>query len=133
MSLYTGVLSVEEALQADRGLLLRQNRIAQDAVAIDESLQDYIIAVAEQTRPLEIPTLVSLNTIMVDGTGMCGGCRVRVGGENRFVCVDGPEFDAHQVDFDRMMQRQRIYLEQEEAARRRFLAAHECRATASGG
>jgi ferredoxin--NADP+ reductase len=90
-------------------------------------------AVAEQTRPLEIPTLVSLNTIMVDGTGMCGGCRVRVGGENRFVCVDGPEFDAHEVDFDRMMQRQRIYLEHEEAARRRFLAAHECRATASGG
>jgi NAD(P)H-flavin reductase len=89
-------------------------------------------AVAEQTRPLEIPTLVSLNTIMVDGTGMCGGCRVRVGGENQFVCVDGPEFDAHKVDFDRMMQRQRIYLEQEEAARRRFLATHECRATASG-
>jgi ferredoxin--NADP+ reductase len=90
-------------------------------------------AVAEQTRLLEIPTLVSLNTIMVDGTGMCGGCRVRVGGENRFVCVDGPEFDAHAVDFDRMMQRQRIYLEQEEEARRRFLAAHECRAAESGG
>jgi len=90
-------------------------------------------AVAEQTRPLGIPTLVSLNTIMIDGTGMCGGCRVRINGENRFVCVDGPEFDAHAVDFDRMMQRQRIYLEQEELARRRFFENHECRATASGG
>lgn len=90
-------------------------------------------AVAEQTRPLEIPTMVSLNTIMVDGTGMCGGCRVRVGGTNKFVCVDGPEFDAHQVDFDRMMQRQRIYLEQEEIARKRFLESHDCRAMAAGG
>ena len=57
-------------------------------------------AVAELTRPLGIPTMVSLNTIMIDGTGMCGGCRVSVGGETKFVCVDGPEFDAHQVDFD---------------------------------
>ncbi len=90
-------------------------------------------AVAEQTRPLGIRTLVSLNTIMIDGTGMCGGCRVRINGENRFVCVDGPEFDAHAVDFDRMMQRQRIYLEQEEVARRRYLESHNCRAVAGGG
>ena len=90
-------------------------------------------AVAEQTRPLGIPTLVSLNTIMIDGTGMCGGCRVRINGENRFVCVDGPEFDAHAVDFDRMMQRQRIYLEQEELARRRYLESHNCRAVSEGG
>jgi ferredoxin--NADP+ reductase len=90
-------------------------------------------AVAEQTRPLQIPTLVSLNTIMIDGTGMCGGCRVRVAGENKFVCVDGPEFDAHAVDFDRMMQRQRTYLRQEEEARRRFLASHTCHASAPGG
>jgi len=90
-------------------------------------------AVAEQTRPLGIRTMVSLNPIMIDGTGMCGGCRVRIGGENRFVCVDGPEFDAHAVDFDRMMQRQRIYLQQEEVARQRYLAAHQCRAVAIGG
>jgi NAD(P)H-flavin reductase len=89
--------------------------------------------VSEQTKPLGIKTMVSLNTIMVDGTGMCGGCRVRVGGQNRFVCVDGPEFDGHEVDFDRMMQRQRIYLEQEEVARRRYLEQHECHALASGG
>ncbi len=90
-------------------------------------------AVAEQTRPLGISTIVSLNTIMIDGTGMCGGCRVPVGGELRFVCVDGPEFDGHEVDFDMLMKRQRIYLEQEEIARRRFLESHECRALVSGG
>jgi ferredoxin--NADP+ reductase len=83
-------------------------------------------AVADLTRPIEIPTVVSLNTIMIDGTGMCGGCRVAVGGDSKFVCVDGPEFDAHQVDFDLMMKRQRIYLEEEEVARLRFLAEHEC-------
>ena len=90
-------------------------------------------AVAEQTRPLGIPTVVSLNTIMIDGTGMCGGCRVPVGNESRFVCVDGPEFDGHEVDFDMLMKRQRIYLEQEEQARRRYLEMHECRAVAGGG
>jgi ferredoxin--NADP+ reductase len=90
-------------------------------------------AVAEQTRPLAIPTVVSLNTIMIDGTGMCGGCRVPVGGQTRFVCVDGPEFDGHEVDFDTLMKRQRIYLEQEEIARNRFLELHECRALAGGG
>ena len=89
--------------------------------------------VSEQTRPLGIKTMVSLNTIMIDGTGMCGGCRVRINGENRFVCVDGPEFDGHAVDFDRMMQRQRIYFEQEEQARRLFLESHQCHATTSGG
>jgi ferredoxin--NADP+ reductase len=90
-------------------------------------------AVAEQTRPLAIPTVVSLNTIMIDGTGMCGGCRVPVNGQSRFVCVDGPEFDGHEVDFDMLMKRQRIYLEQEEIARNRFLELHECRAIPSGG
>jgi len=85
-------------------------------------------AVAEMTRPAGIPTVVSLNTIMIDGTGMCGGCRVAVGGESKFVCVDGPEFDAHQVDFDLLLKRQRIYLEQERVARERFLAQHACQA-----
>ena len=68
------------------------------------------------TRPKGIRTLVSLNPVMVDGTGMCGSCRVVVNGETRFACVDGPEFDAHAVDFDRLMQRQRIYLEEEREA-----------------
>jgi len=71
---------------------------------------------AETTRPFAIPTLVSLNTIMIDGTGMCGGCRVMVGGETKFVCVDGPEFDGHQVDFDNMLLRMNAYREYETAA-----------------
>jgi len=61
------------------------------------------------TEKYEIPTVASLNTIMVDGTGMCGACRVSVGGKTKFVCVDGPEFDAHQVDFDEMIQRLKAY------------------------
>ncbi len=82
--------------------------------------------VSALTKPLLIPTIVSLNTIMIDGTGMCGGCRVAVDGQSKFVCVDGPEFDGHKVDFDLMMKRQRTYLEQEAVARKRFLD-HQCR------
>jgi len=66
-------------------------------------------AVCEMTKLYGIPTLVSLNPIMVDGTGMCGGCRVTVAGETRFACVHGPHFDGHQVDFDELMQRNSIY------------------------
>ncbi len=74
---------------------------------------------AEATRPFGVPTVVSLNTIMVDGTGMCGGCRVTVGNETKFVCVDGPEFDGHRVDFDNMISRLSAYRRQE--------AAHSCK------
>ena len=59
------------------------------------------------TAKYDVPTMVSLNTIMVDGTGMCGACRITVDGQTRFVCVDGPEFDAHKVDFDEMIMRMR--------------------------
>ena len=65
------------------------------------------------TKELEIPTIVSLNPIMVDGTGMCGACRVSVGGEVKFACVDGPEFDGHKVNFDEAMRRQQMYKTQE--------------------
>ena len=65
--------------------------------------------VAQLTKKYEVPTLCSLNTIMVDGTGMCGACRVSVDGKTRFVCVDGLEFDAHKVDFDQMLMRMRAY------------------------
>ena len=75
---------------------------------------------AETTRPYKVFTQVSLNTIMVDGTGMCGGCRVNIGGEAKFVCVDGPEFDGHKVDFDNMMSRLSAYKEQESTA-------HKCK------
>jgi len=70
-------------------------------------------AVAEVTRAHGIATVVSLNSIMVDGTGMCGGCRVLVGGEARFACVDGPEFDAHAVDFDTLAKRNALYRDSE--------------------
>ncbi len=73
-------------------------------------------AVSEVTRSHKIKTLVSLNPIMVDGTGMCGACRVTIGGENRFVCVDGPEFDGHEVDFDELTRRNRSYLKEEKTA-----------------
>jgi ferredoxin--NADP+ reductase len=63
------------------------------------------------TKEYGIPTMVSLNALMVDGTGMCGACRVSVGGKTLFTCVDGPEFDAHQVDFDEAMRRQNMYRE----------------------
>lgn len=70
---------------------------------------------SEATRPFGVHTMVSLNTIMVDGTGMCGGCRVTVGDETKFVCVDGPEFDGHLVDFDNMINRLASYKKQERA------------------
>lgn len=74
------------------------------------------------TKKYGVPTVASLNTIMVDGTGMCGACRVTVGGQTKFVCVDGPEFDAHQVDFDEMMMRLGAYRAEEQAAKERYLA-----------
>jgi len=77
-------------------------------------------AVARVTKSYNIKTIVSLNPIMIDGTGMCGTCRVTVGGETKFVCVDGPEFDAHQVDFDELIKRQRMYLEEEKKALEKF-------------
>jgi ferredoxin--NADP+ reductase len=81
---------------------------------------------ARTTEPFGTPTLVSLNSIMVDGTGMCGACRVEVGGQTKFVCVDGPEFDGHQVDWDLLMARQRIYLAEEERAKEYWLREHVC-------
>ncbi len=76
-------------------------------------------AVVNVTKPLNIPTWVSLNPIMVDGTGMCGGCRVTVGGDTKFACVDGPDFDGFKVDFDEIMRRQGFYKDEEHACRLR--------------
>ena len=70
-------------------------------------------AAARVTRPFNIKTIVSLNSIMVDGTGMCGSCRVEVGGKTKFACVDGPEFDGHKVNFDLLLSRQKIYCDHE--------------------
>ena len=75
------------------------------------------------TKPYGVKTTVSLNTIMIDGTGMCGGCRVSVGGKTKFVCVDGPEFDGHEVDWDQMLSRMGAFKPQEQAAKE-----HVCKA-----
>lgn len=77
---------------------------------------------SEVTRKFGVPTIVSLNSVMIDGTGMCGGCRVELGEGTKFACVDGPEFDGHKVNFDLLMARQRFYAEQERCALERYLA-----------
>jgi len=81
-------------------------------------------AVTDLTRKLNIKTIASLNSLMVDGTGMCGACRVTVGGKTKFTCVDGPEFDAHQVDFDEAMRRMGMYKTEE---KKKLMDDHDCR------
>ena len=82
-------------------------------------------AISNVTKPFGLKTIVSLNPIMVDGTGMCGGCRVTVGGQTKFACVDGPDFDGHQVDYDELIVRNSVYREQE--AHAKAVHAHACR------
>lgn len=82
---------------------------------------------AATTREFGLPTTVSLNPIMVDGTGMCGACRVSVGGKTMFGCVDGPDFDGHEVDFEELMSRQRIYAEEERTSDAEYRKECSCR------
>jgi len=104
-------------------------------VCVREPKPDLVVAIGpaimmkfccEVTRQYSVPTQVSLNTIMVDGTGMCGGCRVEVDGKAKFVCVDGPEFDGHKVNFDLMIKRLSAYKGQEQAAREAY-KKHKCK------
>jgi NAD(P)H-flavin reductase len=88
-------------------------------------------ACAEATRAHRIKTMVSLNPIMVDGTGMCGGCRVKLGDTIKFACVDGPDFDAHQVDFDDLMSRLRRFKPEEQKALERWTDACRMKALAN--
>jgi ferredoxin--NADP+ reductase len=81
--------------------------------------------VSKLTAEYDVPTLVSLNPIMVDGTGMCGGCRVSVGGETKFACVDGPEFDGHKVDYDELMLRLQAYCDEEKACYEDYCRLHD--------
>ena len=83
--------------------------------------------VGEASRPHGTPTFASLNPVMLDGTGMCGGCRVEVGGKPKFACVDGPMFDAHLTNFDLLMKRTAAYREQEKASLERYTQGHQCR------
>lgn len=95
--------------------LLDEGGIYDEVIAIGPLIM--MRAVVNITKPKNIPTAVSLNPIMIDGTGMCGGCRVTVGGETKFACVDGPDFDGFLVDFDECMRRQGIYKEEEHSCR----------------
>jgi len=98
--------------------LINEGRKIDRVIAIGPTIMMKVVC--DVTRPYNIKTIVSLNPIMVDGTGMCGACRVEVGGETKFTCVDGPEFDGHKVDFDLLMKRQRIYLKEEEESLKLF-------------
>ena len=103
-----------------KGIVLSEPSI----IAVDNATDEVIAIgplimmknVVKITKEYDIPTMVSLNPIMIDGTGMCGGCRVNIGGETKFACVDGPDFDGFKVNFDECMQRQGMFREE-----------HECR------
>ncbi len=99
-------------------LLLGPEKIAR-VVAIGPTMMMKFSALTSQ--PFGVRTIVSLNPIMVDGTGMCGCCRVSVGGQTKFACVDGPDFDGHQVDWDLLLNRQRVYLDEEKLSTERWL------------
>ena len=115
------ILMTDDGSSGRKGLVTEPLKELCEAGAVDE-----VIAIgppimmkfcALTTKPYGVKTIASLNTIMIDGTGMCGGCRVTVGGETKFVCVDGPEFDAHQVDWDLMLKRMGGFKPQEQAAK----------------
>ena len=119
------ILCTDDGSAGIKGLVTEGIRQA----AAKHSDIDHVIAIgppimmracAEATRALKLPTTVSLNPIMIDGTGMCGGCRVKVDNRIRFACVEGPDFDAHQVDFDDLMNRLRRFQAQEHAALQRW-------------
>ncbi len=121
------ILITDDGSSGRKGLVTEPLKELCEAKAVDE-----VIAIgppimmkfcALTTKPYGVKTIASLNTIMIDGTGMCGGCRVTVGGETKFVCVDGPEFDAHQVDWDQMFKRMGAFKPQEAAAKE-----HVCKA-----
>jgi ferredoxin/flavodoxin---NADP+ reductase len=121
-------VSDEHVLVTDDGSLGRQGLVTAPLAEVLAERRESITAVyaigptpmmkacAATTRRWHTPTVVSLNTIMIDGTGMCGGCRVRVGEQTRFTCVDGPEFDGHLVDWESLLARQKLYAAEEKAS-----------------
>ncbi len=124
------MITTDDGSYADKGFVTDKLRqLIQNGVRIDLVLAvgpiPMMRAVADMTRSEHIRTLVSLNPIMIDGTGMCGGCRVLVGGKSQFACVDGPEFDAHQVNFAVLVQRNGAYRSQEQQSLAEYLRALE--------
>ncbi|MDD5313002.1 MAG: sulfide/dihydroorotate dehydrogenase-like FAD/NAD-binding protein [Dehalococcoidia bacterium] len=114
------IVTTDDGSYARKGLvteplkeILEREKVAR-VVAIGPAIMMKFCSLT--TKPFNVPTVVSLNSIMVDGTGMCGCCRLSVGGQTRFACVDGPEFDGHQVDWDIVFDRQKVYLKEEKEA-----------------
>ncbi len=129
------IVCTDDGSQGRKGLvteplkeMLEQGRKIDFCVAIGPAVM--MKFVAKTTEPYNIPTLVSLNSIMIDGTGMCGGCRVTVGGETKFTCIDGPEFDGHQVDWDLLGKLLSAYHEHEHLAMERWERRREMDQTA---
>ncbi len=114
------LVATDDGSKGTKGLVtaVLKNEIDRDCPDLVIAIGPMVMmrAVADTTRAAAIKTFVSLNPIMVDGTGMCGGCRVAVGGETRFACTDGPEFDGHQVDWDVLMNRQRTYHDEQKTS-----------------
>ena len=98
--------------------VMKQEKIDQSVIVGPAVMMKFAAAT---TQKYNVPTMASLNTIMVDGTGMCGACRCSVGDKTKFVCVDGPEFDAHQINFDEMIQRLNAYKDEEQTAYQQYL------------
>ena len=119
------LVMTNDGTYGDKGLVTDgvEKIISQEKIDLTLTIGPAIMmkAVSDVTRKYSIPTVASLNTIMVDGTGMCGACRVSVGGSTKFVCVDGPEFDAHQVDFNEMLTRLGAYKDIETDAYQTYL------------
>ncbi len=135
--------SHEVAVTTDDGSYARKGLVTMPLKEILESGKkvDRVIAVGPSimmkfctltTKPFGVKTIVSLNSIMVDGTGMCGGCRVEVGGKTKFTCVDGPDFDGHEVDWDLFQARQRIYLDEEKRSLEQWQGC-QCKSSERGG
>ena len=121
-------VTTDDGSYGEKGLVTDKLRgLIAEGMKIDEVLAvgpvPMMKAVADVTKGTGIHTVVSLNPIMIDGTGMCGGCRVIVGGKSKFACVDGPEFEAHEVDFSVLMQRNRMYREAERKSLEEFQSA----------
>jgi len=104
--------------------MLEKGRKIDRVVAIGPAIMMKFVSLT--TQPFGVKTVVSLNPIMVDGTGLCGACRVSVGGSTKFACVDGPDFDGHQVDWDLLLARQRIYLDEEKVSIERWRHKESC-------
>jgi len=136
----TVMITTDDGSYADKGFVTDKLRqLIENGVRIDMVLAigpiPMMRAVAEMTRKENIRTVVSLNTIMIDGTGMCGGCRVMIDGKSEFACVDGPEFDGHRVNFEVLVQRNAMYRTAEQQSMEEFKhrreAEHACMASSS--